>query len=265
MKPGLTHSSFGSNQTTPRPSEQPIKPAAKPLWRPSTSDGALSPGTASQHELALFLHSPDSSPHLKVLPKLGSSVSGLSIRKDQGSRGGVYGLPIIEHGDQNSIGGGTSNNMFKNLLSLATQQELAQSQSSFSRPDEDKAMRTVKSRASNIQPQRSVLKTPPAAVDSLLPRPLRSGSSGGERPFSYYDPELQSCKRINQKGPHLIFLESKFLVKKLFGWGKKDEKDDELKSGISEGYTKFKRFFETLNAGYLTQRQFRRETIEPIL
>ncbi|KAI8449194.1 mitochondrial processing peptidase [Phakopsora pachyrhizi] len=35
-------------------------------------------------------------------------------------------------------------------------------------------MRTVKRRASDIQPQRSVLKTPPAAVDSLLPRPLRS-------------------------------------------------------------------------------------------
>ncbi|KAI8442842.1 hypothetical protein BY996DRAFT_3892175 [Phakopsora pachyrhizi] len=63
----------------------------------------------------------------------------------------------------------------------------------------------------------------------------------------------------------LIFLESKFLVKKLFGSGKKDERDDELESGISEGYTKFKRFFETLNAGYLMWRQFRREAIEPIL
>ncbi|KAI8452724.1 hypothetical protein BY996DRAFT_6415233 [Phakopsora pachyrhizi] len=40
--------------------------------------------------------------------------------------------------------------------------------------------------------------------------------------------------------------EYKFLVKKLFGLGKKDENDDELESGISEG-------------------QLRRETIEPIL
>ncbi|CAH7685925.1 hypothetical protein PPACK8108_LOCUS20526 [Phakopsora pachyrhizi] len=111
-----------------------------------------------QHELALFLRSPDSSPQLRVLP---------NIKKDQGSKGGVYGLPMIEHGDQNFIGGGTSNTMFKNLLSLATQQELAQSQSSFSRPNEDKAMRTVKRRALDIQPQ----------------------SSGGERPLSYYDPE----------------------------------------------------------------------------
>ncbi|KAI8452219.1 hypothetical protein BY996DRAFT_7241680 [Phakopsora pachyrhizi] len=268
MKPRLTHSSIGSNQTTPRPSEQPsvtpqlqasksasslvtirnrggstssdrggapsssthflfqranpplpplsnnltfisdsptissnqqlsdlsvlssIETAAKPFRRPSTSDGALSPGTVSQHELALFPRSPDSSPQLRVSPKLGSSVSGLSIKKDQGSRGGVYGLPMIEHGDQNGIGGGTSNNMFKNSLSLATQQELIQSQSSFSRADEDKAMRTVKRRASDIQPQRSVLETPPAAVDSLMPRPLRSGSSGGERPLSYYDPEV---------------------------------------------------------------------------
>ncbi|KAI8459256.1 hypothetical protein BY996DRAFT_8545962, partial [Phakopsora pachyrhizi] len=39
----------------------------------------------------------------------------------------------------------------------------------------------------------------------------------------------------------------------------------ELESGISEGYTKFKRFFETLNAGYLTWRHFRKEIIEPIL
>ncbi|CAH7666432.1 hypothetical protein PPACK8108_LOCUS785 [Phakopsora pachyrhizi] len=27
------------------------------------------------------------------------------IKKDQGSKGGVYGLPMIEHGDQNCIGG----------------------------------------------------------------------------------------------------------------------------------------------------------------
>ncbi|CAH7685540.1 hypothetical protein PPACK8108_LOCUS20085 [Phakopsora pachyrhizi] len=47
-----------------------FKPAAKLFWRPST-----------------------------VSPKLGSSVSGLNIRKDQGSKGGVYGLPMIEHGD----------------------------------------------------------------------------------------------------------------------------------------------------------------------
>ncbi|CAH7685539.1 Metalloenzyme, LuxS/M16 peptidase-like protein [Phakopsora pachyrhizi] len=52
-------------------------------------------------------------------------------------------------------------------------------------------MRTVKRRALDIQPQRSVLRTLPATVDSLLTRPLRSGSSGGERPLSYYDPEFK--------------------------------------------------------------------------
>ncbi|CAH7678724.1 hypothetical protein PPACK8108_LOCUS13183 [Phakopsora pachyrhizi] len=113
---------------------------------------------------------PSSSTHFlfqqanRPLPTLSNN---LTIKKDQGSKGGVYGLPMIEHGDQNCIGGGTSNTMFKNMLSLATQQELAQSQSSFSRPNEDKAMRTVKRRALDIQPQ----------------------SSGGKRPLSYYDPE----------------------------------------------------------------------------
>ncbi|CAH7671782.1 hypothetical protein PPACK8108_LOCUS6597 [Phakopsora pachyrhizi] len=67
-----------------------------------------------------------------------------------------------------------------------------------------------------------------------LDHPAPSSASRGQQ-------ITESVERRN-----LIFLESKFLVKKLFGLGKKDEKDDELESGISEG-------------------QFRRETIEPIL
>ncbi|CAH7675504.1 hypothetical protein PPACK8108_LOCUS10523 [Phakopsora pachyrhizi] len=53
---------------------------------------------------------------------------------------------------------------------------------------------------------------------------------------------------------------------KLKGDKPKDYKEArELESGISEGYTNFKRFFETLNGRYLMLRQFRSKTIEPIL
>ncbi|CAH7690732.1 hypothetical protein PPACK8108_LOCUS26165 [Phakopsora pachyrhizi] len=51
---------------------------------------------------------PSSSTHFlfqqanRPLPTLSNN---LTIKKDQGSKGGVYGLPMIEHGDQNCIGG----------------------------------------------------------------------------------------------------------------------------------------------------------------
>ncbi|KAI8458143.1 hypothetical protein BY996DRAFT_6536795 [Phakopsora pachyrhizi] len=94
---GLTHSSIGSNQTTPRPFEQPLSASSLVTIR---NRGGL---TSSNRGGA-----PSSSTHFlfqqanRPLPTLSNN---LTIKKDQGSKGGVYGLPMIEHGDQNCIGG----------------------------------------------------------------------------------------------------------------------------------------------------------------